>query len=87
MWGGAGGEGGGGPPMTVNTAASDTASHSTWLTTPYAEGTTSAATLDATLSHAVLMLRAMQSVWAPVLERSGSAYEVQIGAWLVQDNV
>ena len=43
--------------MTVITAARDTATRFTSPTTPYADGTTRAATLDATLSHAVLMLQ------------------------------
>lgn len=46
--------------MTVSTAARDTATKLTSPTTPYADGTTRAATLDATLSHAVLMLQVMR---------------------------
>ena len=43
-------------PTTVNSAARDTATSSVPWRAPCAAGTTIAATLDATLSHAVLML-------------------------------
>ena len=45
-----------GSPTTVNSAARDTATSSVPWRAPCAAGTTIAATLDATLSHAVLML-------------------------------
>jgi hypothetical protein len=45
-----------GSPTTVNSAARDTATSSVPWRAPCADGTTIAATLDATLSHAVLML-------------------------------
>ena len=58
--------------MTVKTAARETASHSTRPETPYAEGTTRAATLAATLSHAVLMLRHRTQDLSSQLRRQGT---------------